>query len=97
MKPSAYLVNTARGEVVDEAALAEALEGGRLAGAGLDSFAAEPPDPGNPLFRLANTVVTPHVAGVTVDAKRVMSVRAAENVVAILGGSELPRRFLVHA
>jgi D-3-phosphoglycerate dehydrogenase / 2-oxoglutarate reductase len=97
LKPTAYLVNTARGEVVDEAALAEALAGGRLAGAGLDSFAAEPPDPDNPLFRLANTIVTPHVAGVTVETKRAMSVRAAENVVAILGGAELPPRFLVHA
>ncbi len=97
MKPTAYLVNTARGEVVDESAVVEALERGRLAGAGLDSFAAEPPDPGNPLFRLANTIITQHVAGVTVDARRAVSVRAAENVVAILGGSELPPRFLVHA
>lgn len=93
MKPSAYLVNTARGEVVDEEALIAALKDNRIAGAGLDSFAIEPPAFDNPLFSLPNTLVSPHVAGVTLDAKRAMSVMAAENILATLRHEELaPRR-----
>lgn len=94
MKRGAYLVNTARGEVVGEEALIEALQTGQLAGAGLDSFAIEPPDPDNPLFKLPNTIVTPHVAGVTLDARRAMSVCAAENVLKTLRGEELSPRYL---
>ncbi len=65
MKPSAVLVNTSRGPVVDESALIEALEEGRIAGAGLDVFEQEPVDPDNPLLTMGNVVVTPHSAGTT--------------------------------
>jgi phosphoglycerate dehydrogenase-like enzyme len=65
MKPTAILINTARGPIVDEAALYEALKAKRILGAGLDVFAQEPIDPNNPLLQLDNVVVTPHCAGST--------------------------------
>ena len=67
MKPTAILINTSRGPVVDEAALIEALREGRIAGAGLDVFEREPVDPSNPLLAMDNVVVTPHSAGTTWD------------------------------
>ncbi len=65
MKPTAVVINTSRGPVVDEAALIEALQGDRIAGAGLDVFEQEPVDPANPLLQMDNVVVTPHIAGTT--------------------------------
>ena len=65
MKPTAVLINTSRGPVVDEAALIDALRQGRIAGAGLDVFEQEPVDPDNPLLTMDNVVVTPHIAGTT--------------------------------
>ena len=68
MKPTAVVINTSRGPVVDEPALIEALQEGRIAGAGLDVFEKEPVDPGNPLLTMDNVVVSPHSAGTTWDA-----------------------------
>ena len=70
MKPKAVLINTCRGEVVDEPALVDALRQGRILGAGLDTQEKEPPDPANPLLTLPNVTLTPHSAGPTVDSFR---------------------------
>ena len=67
MKPTAVIINTSRGPVVDEAALIDALQQGKIAGAGLDVFEQEPVDPNNPLLRMDNVVVTAHIAGTTWD------------------------------
>jgi glyoxylate reductase/D-3-phosphoglycerate dehydrogenase len=68
MKPKAILINTCRGEVVDEQALIEALQKGRILAAGLDTQEQEPADPSNPLLTLPNVTLTPHSAGPTVDS-----------------------------
>lgn len=88
MKPGAVLINTARGELVDEAALAAALADGLLAGAGLDVFEKEPPERTNPLLRLKNVVLTPHVASGTVDSLRRKAAQYAENIRRVLAGRE---------
>lgn len=80
MKPSACLINVARGALVDEAALHEALVQHRIAGAGLDVFGQEPPDPTLPVYRLPNVVVTPHVSGGTDGTARRRAAVAAENL-----------------
>src|SRR6266542_3160144 len=90
MKPTAYLINTARGELVDEAALAEALAERRIVGAALDVFKQEPPHPANPLLSLPNLIPLPHIAGVTAQASLNMAQLAAENVLAALRGERPP-------
>jgi D-3-phosphoglycerate dehydrogenase len=86
MKPTAYLVSTARGGIVDEAALYRALCTGVIPAAGLDVFGKEPPDADNPLFKLPNLVASPHIAGVTKEAMDRMAVEAAKNVLSVFDG-----------
>lgn len=90
MKPTAMLINTARGPIVDSAALAEALEAGRLAGAGIDVFEMEPPIPeDHPLVKAPNTLLTPHVAFATVEALERRAEIVFSNLKAWLGGTVL--------
>ena len=87
MKPSAYLVNTTRGPVVDESALADALEAGEIAGAALDVFEKEP-DVEPRLLNRDDVVLTPHLGSATVETRTAMAVLAARNVVSVLAGAE---------
>ena len=87
MKPSAVLINTARGGLVDEAALAEALASGRLAGAYLDVLAQEPPPPGHVLTSLPSCWITPHLAWASVEARRTLLDVSIANVRAYLSGA----------
>jgi D-3-phosphoglycerate dehydrogenase len=86
MKDGAYLINASRGGIVDEDALREALEGGRLAGAALDVFEEEPPKDTS-LTGLENVVSTPHIGAATVEAQRANSTIVAEKLIRILKGS----------
>jgi glyoxylate reductase len=90
MKRTAVFVNTARGGLVDEAALAEALRAGTIFAAGLDVTDPEPPAPDSPLLKLANLVLVPHVGSATVAARDAMAVIAADNLLAGLEGRPLP-------
>ena len=88
MKRTALLINVARGELVDEAALSDALAAGQLAGAGLDTFSQEPPDLDEPIFSMPNVITTPHIAGVTDGTSRNRAGAGAENVERIAAGLE---------
>jgi D-3-phosphoglycerate dehydrogenase len=89
MKPSAYLVNTARGGIVDEAALHAALTKGTIAGAGLDVFDEEPTPVANPLLKLPNLVVSPHMAGVSREAVDRMAVATVRNMLSVIDGAPI--------
>jgi len=95
MKPTAFLINTARGAVVDERALYEALRDKRIAGAGLDVFEEEPPLPDNPIVKLDNVVMTAHTAGVDTQSRDDMARKAAECIAAISRG-EWPTECVVN-
>jgi glycerate dehydrogenase len=89
MKPSALLINTARGSLVDEAALVQALKSGQIAGAGFDVLAVEPPREGNPLIDLdlPNFILTPHVAWSSRDAMQIMADQLVDNIEAFVAGT----------
>jgi D-3-phosphoglycerate dehydrogenase / 2-oxoglutarate reductase len=87
MKRSAYIVNTARGGIINERDLHAALTGGGIAGAGLDVFEQEPTPADNPLLKLSNVISSPHVAGVTTEAVAAMAVATARNILSVLDGA----------
>ena len=94
MKPTAFFVNTARGRIVDEPALIDALRDGEIAGAGLDVYWQEPPvgepSPSPELFELSNVILTPHIGSATVEAREAMSLAVVENLSAMIRGERAP-------
>ena len=94
MKPSAFLINTARGPLIDEPALLAALKSGQIAGAGLDVFTDEPLDT-SPFFELENAIVSPHIAGNTTESMARMAEAAVDNVIAVASGT-WPREVVVN-
>ena len=90
MKKTAYFINVSRGGLIDEAALIHALQNGTIAGAGLDVFTEEPPAADNPLLHMENTVVLPHVAGLSVESFARSGLQNAESIEAVISGKEPP-------
>ncbi len=91
MKPTAFLINTARGDVIDETALVHALDRGTIAGAGLDVYAEEPAVPGGLLAR-ENVVLLPHLGSATTETREAMGMKALENLIAFFDGKPAPDR-----
>jgi glyoxylate reductase len=90
MKKTAYLINNSRGPVVDEKALYKALKEGRIAGAALDVFEQEPTPLDNPLLKLDNVVVAPHISSASYETRSRMAEMVAENLVAFFNGEKPP-------
>jgi len=88
MKPGSFLINTSRGDVIVEADLLHALQNGHIKGAGLDTFAVEPPDPNNPLLHLPQVIATPHLGSHTDGATSKMGWLAMQDCLAVLRGEE---------
>lgn len=91
MKPTAVILNTARGGLIDEDALAEALNRGRIAGAGLDVLSTEPPLPSNPLLHAKNCIITPHISWAAYEARKRLIEIAVANIEAFVAGSPINR------
>jgi len=96
MKAGAYIINTARGGLIDENALVEAIDSGHIAGAGLDTFATEPPSPEHPFWGRQQIVVTPHIGGVTKQASARVGVDAVEGILAVVQGRDPGRERIVN-
>lgn len=96
MRPGAYVINTARGGLIDEAALLAAVQSGRIAGAGLDSFATEPPSADHPFWAEPRILVTPHVGGVTAEANARVGVEAVAGIIGYLAGEEIPPQRIIN-
>ena len=90
MRPGAWLLNTARGPVIDQAALVEALNKGQIAGAVLDVLETEPPPPGDPILSLPNAILLPHIGSATVETRAAMLDLAVRNLAAVLSGQPPP-------
>jgi glycerate dehydrogenase len=89
MQPGTWLINTGRGPLLDESAVAEALRSGQLAGAALDVLSSEPPSAENPLLHAPNCIITPHMAWATVEARHRLMGICASNIQAFLAGESV--------
>ena len=96
MRDGAFVINTARGGLIDEAALSDAVRLGKLAGAGLDSFAVEPPAADHPFWDEPRIVVTPHIGGVTAEANARVGVDAVSGIIGYLAGEQLPPQRIIN-
>src|SRR5690606_26750492 len=90
MKPTAFLINTARGPLVDQKALTHALHAGQIAGAALDVLEQEPPEVDDPIVCLPNVICFPHIGTATKETRRAMRELAVENLLAVLAGKRPP-------